>query len=82
MCDGLNLTEIILAVIGDSDVSGSSWYHGHFVVSKRSAWPTETLRQRLGFNLSRLQDESVSQTWDKRHTDSCFTTNKSPVIRI
>ncbi len=43
VCDRLNLTEIIPAVIGDSDVSGSSWNHGHFVVSKRSAWQTETL---------------------------------------
>lgn len=31
----VNLTQIIPAVVGHSDVSGSSWYHGHFTVSKR-----------------------------------------------
>lgn len=28
--------QVVLAVVGDFDVCGSSWDHGHFVVSKRS----------------------------------------------
>lgn len=37
------LTQVAPAVVRDSDASGSSWYHGHFVVSEWSTWPTETV---------------------------------------
>lgn len=50
VCVRLSLTKIIPAVICDSDVSGSSWYHGDFVVAERAAWQTETVKC-LVFNI-------------------------------